>query len=176
MNLLKYLRIARSFTTSTNVRSIAVNSCQAHQTVKKHKFQLSKPVFDEKFYLDENNVEKINENIKLRKGVGDIHLVHEINNKLKDSKVNDEIRNELEVKLQEEMKKIPNQTHPDVWKYDDEPKVVSYYNEEPSFKTPPLEFSEICKKLNILRTEHLGNFAGHKSYYLMADLAEMVIN
>ena len=176
MNLLKCLRTVRSFATSKNLRSIAVNSCQVHQTENKHKFQLSKPVFDEKYLLDKNNIAKIDENIKLRKGVGDIHLVHEINNKLKDSSITDEARHELEVKLQEELKKIPNQTHPDVRKYEDEPKVVKYYNEEPSFKSAPLEFSEICKKLNILRTEHLGNFAGHKSYYLMADLAEMVIN
>lgn len=176
MNLLKCLRSMRSFTTSTNLRSIAVNSCQAHQTENKHKFHLSKPVFDEKFLLDKNNITKIDENNKLRKGVGDIYLVHEINKKLKDSSTNDEARHELEVKLQEELKKIPNQTHPDVRKYEDEPKVVNYYNDEPSFKQAPLEFSEICKKLNILRTEHLGNFAGHKSYYLMADLAEMVTN
>lgn len=175
MNLLKSFRTIRYFTTSANVRSTVVNSCQQDQEPKKHKFHLSRPVFDEKFLLDKNNIEKINENIKLRKGVGDIYLVHELNEKLRDTTLNTEERYELEAKLHEELKKIPNETHPEVRSYaDDEPKIVKLYNEEPTFKHSPLEFSEICKKLNILRAEHLSNFAGHKSYYLMNDLADMV--
>lgn len=174
MNYLKYLRLVRTFKTSTNIRSVAASHCQKDQTVTKHKFQLSKPVLDENFLLDKNNIEKINENIKLRKGVGDIFKVHELNNKLKDTTLSDDERNQIENDLQYELKIIPNQTHPDVKDIGDDPKVVSYYNEEPKFKHKPLEFSEICKKLNILRTDHLSNFSGHKTYYLMNDLAELV--
>lgn len=58
--------------------------------------------------------------------------------------------------------------------YGDDPKVVAYYNDKPEFKIKPLEFSEISKKLNLLRTDHLGNYAGHKAYFLMSDLAELV--
>lgn len=140
----------------------------------KHKFHLSKPVLNEKYLLDSNNIENINENIKLRKGVGDIHLVHDLHNKLKSDGLNDEARTALNNQLQEELKKIPNDTHPDVKGYADDPKVIAFYNEKPEFKHTPLEFSEIAKKLNLLRTDHLGNFAGHRTYFLMSDLADLV--
>lgn len=174
MNYLRHLRLIRSFTTSKSVQSTATKSCQQPLISRKHEFQLSKPVFDEKFLLDENNLEKINENIKLRKGVGDIYLVHEINKQLKEASLSENERFKLENKLQEELKKIPNSTHPDVMMYGEDPKDVRFFNDKPTFKHQPLEFSEICKKINILRTDHLSNFSGHKSYYLMGDLAAMV--
>jgi seryl-tRNA synthetase len=126
--------------------------------------------------LDQNNIDKINENVKLRKGVGDIFKAHELSNKLKDESLSVEERNQLEEDLHNELKSIPNQTHPAVKDIGDDPKIVEFYNEEPKFKHEPFEFSEICKKLNILRTDHLSNFSGHKTYYLMNDLAELVRN
>lgn len=145
----------------------AVKSCQ-------HKFQLSKPILNEKFLLDEKNIDSIDLNIKLRKGVGDIHLVHDI--KAKQSRSNQSDNAMLSHKLQEEIIKIPNDTHPEVRNYGNEPKVVAVFNEKPEFQHEPLEFSEIGRRLNLLRTEHLGNFAGHKTFFLMSDLAELVSN
>lgn len=176
MNYLKHLRLVRTFKTTTNLSSVLASRCQKDQTVTKHKFQLSRPVLDEKFLLDQNNIVKINENIKLRKGVGDIFKAHELKNKVKDESLSIEERNQLEEDLHNELKIIPNQTHPAAKDIGDDPKVVKYYNEKPTFKHKPLEFSEICKKLNILRTDHLSNFSGHKTYYLMNDLAELVSN
>lgn len=157
------------------LHSSAASSCQLAGEPKKHKFLLSKPpVFNEKYLLDLNNAEKISENIKLRKGVGDIHLIHDLHNQLKCDSLSKKKLTTLSDQLKEELKKVPNDTHPDVKDYGDDPKVVSYYNEKPQFKHKPLEFSEIAKKLNLLRTDHLGNFAGHRSYFLMNELAELV--
>lgn len=174
MNLLRHLRILRGFKTSANIQAIVANSCQDNSSANRHKFLLAKPCFDENYLLNEKNIEKINENIKQRKGVGDIYLVHSINSKLNDDSLSHEERDKLQNQLQEELRKIPNETHPAVKNYGEEPIVVEYFNEEPSFKHKPLEFSEICKKLNLLRTDYLGNFSGHKTYYLMNDLAELV--
>lgn len=168
------VRCLRRFNYIIRTHSTVANSCQQPTQSIKHKFLLSKPEFDEKVLLDEANVERIDENIKLRKGVGDIHKVHELNKKLMSDGLNPETKHSIAAQLHEEMRKIPNETHPDVKSYGDDPKVVSFFNDKPEFKHKALEFSEICKKLNLLRTDHLGNFAGHKSYYLMSDLAELV--
>lgn len=167
------LRHFKFIKTVSRTYATAVNSCQQNLKVKNHRFHLSNPIFDESYLLNPANVEEINENTKNRKGVGDIYLIHEINNKLRSDTVSDEEKASLKVQLQEELKKIPNQTHPEVKNYGDENKVVSYFNEKPTFKHKPLDFTEICKKINILRTDHLGNFNGSKSYYLMNDLAEL---
>lgn len=160
---LRHFRHVRKF---TRFQSVNVSSCHENSEPLNHKFLLSKPKLDEKFLLDNRNIEQISENIKLRKGVGDIYKVHELKNKLaKGEAVGDQ--------LQEELVKIPNFTHPDVSSYGDDPKVVDYYNDKPEFSHEPLEFSDICRKLNLLRTEHLGNFSGHKSYFLIGDLAEL---
>lgn len=156
----------------TRSQSTVASSCQEFKEPKKHKFTLSK--LNEKFLLDNKNIDKINENIKLRKGLGDIHLVHDLNNQLKSENLNSTEKINLKKKLQEELQKIPNFTHQEVRDYGEEPKVVAYFNEKPELKHKPLEFSEICRKLNLLRMDHLGNFAGHKSFYLMSDLAELV--
>lgn len=168
------LRHLRCFKRITKSYSTVVNSCQQYNEPKKHKFTLSSPVFNEEYLLDIKNINEISENTKLRKGVGDINLVHDLNNQLKNENLSSSDKIALNLKLQEAMKRIPNDTHPEVRSYGEEPKVIAYYNEKPEFKHKPLEFSEITKKLNLLRTEHLGNFAGHKSFFLMSDLAELV--
>lgn len=153
-----------------NVSQIASNAVSVRLN---HKFLLSEPSFDEKL-KDPKNISEIDKNIKIRKGVGDIHLVHDIINKLSDVNLSSSEKINQQKLLQDELKKIPNNTHPDVIDYGEHPKLVSYFNEKPKFKHNLLEFSEICKKLNLLRTDYLGNFSGHKSYYLMSDLAELV--
>lgn len=167
---LKHWRPILKFTRS---QSIKANSCHQESEPQKHKFLLSRPLLDEDYLLDCRNTETISANAKLRKGVGDIHLVHDLHKKLNES-LTAEDKTVLEQQIQDELKRIPNETHPEVRNYGDEPKIVSFYNEKQDFKHKPLEFSEICKKMNLLRTDHLGNFAGHKSFFLMSDLAELV--
>lgn len=153
--------------------STVVNTCQSNFEIPKHRFQLSTPVFDEEFLLNPQNVAEISENVNLRKGIGNIHLVYEINNRLKTEKLSDNERTMLKEQLHGELKKIPNRTHPEVRNYGEEPRVVGLFNEKPTYKHKPLDFLDICEKLNIIRTKHLGNFNGSKSYYLLNDLAEL---
>lgn len=139
-----------------------------------HKYILSVPEYDIEYLTNPVNVPEIEFNIEARKGIGDIKLVHELFKKLGESVLLQKEKYDLFETLQKEMRKLPNKTHPEVLKYGQEPKDVEYVNEKPVFDFKVKEFSEICRKLNILRTEHLGNFTGHKSYFLMSDLAELV--
>lgn len=141
-----------------------------------HKFHLDQPNYDTAYLLNPANVSQIEDNIEHRKGVGNIHLVHQLNNQLKSlPSANEGDRNRLKDQLQTELGKIPNKTHPDVLAHGTQPKVVRYYNDRPNFEGRKVfEFSEMAKKLNVFRMEKLGNFTGHKSYYLTGDLAELV--
>ncbi|XP_065090454.1 serine--tRNA ligase, mitochondrial [Ochlerotatus camptorhynchus] len=140
-----------------------------------HKFHLEQPNYDTDYLLNPTNAPQIEANIEHRKGVGNIHLVHQLSNRLKSlPSGNDSERNRLNNQLQEELRKIPNKTHPDVLAHGTQPKVVRYYNDKPNFEGRKVfEFSEMAKKLNVFRMEKLGNFTGHKSYYLTGDLVEL---
>jgi len=118
-------------------------------------------------------MEAISENAKLRKGVGNIQLVHELNNQLKNENLSSDEKLSLNQKLQDELRRIPNETHPDIIGYGEEPKLVAYYNEKPTYRHKPLDIARICNRLNLLRTDHLGPYTGSRSYFLMSDLAEL---
>ncbi|XP_058815849.1 serine--tRNA ligase, mitochondrial [Topomyia yanbarensis] len=139
------------------------------------KAHLSQPTYDTNYLLNPTKLSEILNNINHRKGIGNIQLVHEINDKIKGTPAEDKLeRSRLNAELQAELAKIPNRTHPDVLKYGTEPKIVEYYNIKPTFVAEKIyEFSEIAKKMNLFRAEKLGNFTGHKSYYLTGDLAEL---
>uniref|UniRef100_A0A8D8H4W0 serine--tRNA ligase n=1 Tax=Culex pipiens TaxID=7175 RepID=A0A8D8H4W0_CULPI len=142
-----------------------------------HKFHLVKPSYDTDYLLNPANIPEIQHNIEHRKGVGNIQLVHELNSKLRSLPTNagEAERSQLNDQLQAELRKIPNRTHPGVLQHGADPKVVRYYNEKPSLGegAKVFEFSEMTKKMNIFRMEKLGNFTGHKSYYLTGELAEL---
>ncbi|XP_055682231.1 serine--tRNA ligase, mitochondrial [Lutzomyia longipalpis] len=127
------------------------------------------PEFNLSYLLNPENTQKIAENIARRKNVGDIEKVHELARKLSHGTAEESTTKK---QLEEELYKIPNDTHPDVINYGDEPKIVQFVNEKRSFPFKALQFAELCRKNNLLRMENLGNFSGHKSYYLLGDLAE----
>uniref|UniRef100_A0AAG5DJL0 serine--tRNA ligase n=2 Tax=Anopheles atroparvus TaxID=41427 RepID=A0AAG5DJL0_ANOAO len=140
-----------------------------------HFFNLKQPIFDNGYLLNTANVADIEANINHRKGIGDIHLVHSINERLtKGTNLSEEERNVLSSQLLEEMGKIPNRTHPDVLSYGSDPRIVQRYNEHRKQDDRKyFQFGDICKKMNLYRMENLGNFTGHRSYYLTHELAEL---
>ncbi|KAG8190651.1 hypothetical protein JTE90_002605 [Oedothorax gibbosus] len=67
---------------------------------------------------------------------------------------------------------FPNDTHPRVRENkSEEPVVLEKVGSKPPFTYHPTNFDSLTKRLNVLRTKHLGNISGHKSYYLKNDLA-----
>ncbi|XP_036673224.3 uncharacterized protein SerRS-m [Drosophila suzukii] len=76
--------------------------------------------------------------------------------------------------LDVELEQLPNTTHPRLQDYGEEPRELAQYVHrvlppESSFK----EFSELARALNLYRMDHLGNYTGHKSYYLTGQLATL---
>lgn len=134
---------------------------------KRCKYSKIKPVMDVKYLLNPDNVPEIAENTTLRKGVGDIHQVHQ-------QLAKDGQRDRISPELESLLLKIPNKSHPEVRYLGDEPRVIRHYNDKPVFEFQSHQFQEIAHKNKWFRMEHLSNFTGHKSYYLMGDLAALV--
>ncbi|XP_050099469.1 serine--tRNA ligase, mitochondrial [Anopheles aquasalis] len=142
-----------------------------------HRFDLQQPTYNTDYLLDPANADEIEGNIRLRKGVGDIRLVHELQQRLQEA-ATDESRRQLADRLQTELGKLPNQTHPRLLSYEGKPRLVRRYNEPhvdraSTDNRPHYEFGDICKRMNLYRMESLGNFTGHRSYYLLDELAEL---
>ncbi|XP_017118953.1 serine--tRNA ligase, chloroplastic/mitochondrial [Drosophila elegans] len=76
--------------------------------------------------------------------------------------------------LQAELEQLPNSTHPRLQDYGEQPRELAQYVHR---QLPPQsslkEFSELARALNLYRMDHLGNYTGHKSYYLTGQLATL---
>ncbi|XP_050509579.1 serine--tRNA ligase, mitochondrial [Diabrotica virgifera virgifera] len=131
------------------------------------------PVFNEEYICDPNNVDAIENNILHRKGVGNIKLVHELKRKLEQADTHTSEYKDIRKQYYKELSLIPNNTHPDIFKYGDKPKEIKVVKDKKLFTFKCKEFSEITKRLNLVRTEQLGNVAGNRSYYIVGDLAEL---
>lgn len=86
-------------------------------------------------------------------------------------------KNELAKKLRSEFKKFPNQTHPAVLAYKKNAGNTEIESHGDAFekKNPAAkDYMSICNQQRAIRLAHLGNFTGHRSYYLMHGLAELV--
>ncbi|KAL1122612.1 hypothetical protein AAG570_002939 [Ranatra chinensis] len=131
---------------------------------------LPKPDFDFTYICEAKNRDEIAENIKRRKSTGDIDLILRLYEKLKgpvDSK------QDIEEELMGAVSKIPNRSHPDILKLNEEPDTVNIIGEKRKFTFKPLNFQEISKRLNLARTDGLTNLTGPRSYFLMDDLARL---
>ncbi|KAI5644352.1 tRNA synthetase class II core domain-containing protein [Phthorimaea operculella] len=134
----------------------------------------STPDIDVDYYCNTENVVEIKENIARRKGVGDITRVLETYNIFKHTPPSDTHYSSIREDLYKELSNLPNKTHPSVRDYQEEPVTVHELNEKRNFgKYTPLEFSEITRRLNLMRTDKLGQTCGHKSYYFLGELAEL---
>lgn len=106
--------------------------------------------------------------------MGDIDRVLQIYNALQTASLTDESCRTKNEELYQELCKLPNRTHPAVQQYQEEPCLVGELNSKRDFGAhDPLEFSEITRRLNLMRTDQLGHTCGHKSYYLLGELAEL---
>lgn len=131
------------------------------------------PDIDLKYYCDIKNASEIKANIKLRKGVGNIDRALEIYKAFQMASVSDALYNTMKEELYRELGKLPNRTHPNV-QYQEDPCQLNVLNNKRDFgEHSPLEFGEITRRLNLMRTEKLGHTCGHKSYYFLGELAEL---
>lgn len=151
-----------------------VFSVRELSTIKSHTFSLNSEFF-ESYIPDENAIEEIAAESKVRKSRGSVQLLrHHFKNyqTAKDS----EKKNEFRSKLVDELRKFPNKTHPTVLSYGSDSDKVELYafgdlhkNPIPNFKS----FQELGALSNTIRMSQLGNFCGSRSYYFMNSVAEL---
>lgn len=132
-----------------------------------------KPKLNYEYLCNPDNTQYIERLIKHRKNVGDIYKVLELRKKLKSVNQSSHEYQTLEKELEKEALKIPNDASPHLWAYGEEPKVLEYINPKPEFSFTPQEFSRLGQRLDILRTENLGNLTGTRSYFFKGALAEL---
>ncbi|XP_016952556.1 uncharacterized protein LOC108026232 [Drosophila biarmipes] len=76
--------------------------------------------------------------------------------------------------LDAELEQLPNATHPRLQDYGEESReLAQYVHRELPPQASLKEFSELARALNLYRMDHLGNYTGHKSYYLTGQLATL---
>uniref|UniRef100_A0A182QL34 serine--tRNA ligase n=1 Tax=Anopheles farauti TaxID=69004 RepID=A0A182QL34_9DIPT len=143
--------------------------------MSQQRFNRPQPTFDTEYLLNPANIPEIEANIQHRKGIGDIQLVHSLAKRLTAGpSLSEEERASIAKQLETEMGKIPNRTHPAVLEYGNEPRIIERFNEQrKTADRKYFQFGDICKKMNLYRMENLGNFTGHRSYYLTDELAEL---
>lgn len=132
------------------------------------------PDIDIDYYCNKRNILEIEKNINNRKGIGDINKVQKIFDLFKNTSSSDILYHNIKTDLYKELLNLPNKSHPVVETYKDTPKIVHQINKLKEFDDyKPLEFGEITKLLNLMRTDKLGNTCGTKSYYYLHELAEL---
>lgn len=129
--------------------------------------------FDLGYLCNPSNLPVILNNINKRKGVGDIVLVQNLKSQLDNCSVKNEDYDNVLSKLIEELRKLPNLTHPDILTYGEEPKSIKTVGSKRDFSFKPLSFDQISKRLKLVRTDQLGNLSGSRSYFLLGEMAEL---
>ncbi|XP_046750214.1 serine--tRNA ligase, mitochondrial [Diprion similis] len=131
-------------------------------SVPKVNLELPQPEYDIDYLCNVDNKQDIAENIKQRKGIGDIDKVH----RLLETSASREL-------LNIELEKIPNQTDPRILDYCKDGKVLNTCGSMPTFDFKPQEFEDLAKQLDLVRRENLGQLSGTRSYMLIGDLADL---
>ncbi|XP_022919660.2 serine--tRNA ligase, mitochondrial [Onthophagus taurus] len=130
------------------------------------------PDLDFAYLLNKDHTAEIKQNIVRRKGVGDIELVTALKMELDKTDPRAANYSALKARFYAESLRIPNETHPKVIQYGEESKIIRKTGEKRKV-AKPLDFQEIAKKLNLVRTEKLGSVTGSRSYFLQGEAAEL---
>ncbi|XP_073835254.1 seryl-tRNA synthetase, mitochondrial [Musca autumnalis] len=113
------------------------------------------------------DLDKLEENVMLRQHNNNVPQIRKLLSSIRPDNAQD-IKT-----LKSELFKLPNSTHPRLHDYGTEPKQVELFVPKGFRNTRATEFSEASKYMNLFRMDHLGNYTGHKSYYLFGKIAEM---
>jgi len=125
------------------------------------KLCMPEPKYNTDFLCNPANRDIISNNIKKRKGIGDIDKVLEYSGKPE----------KKELFLQE-LSKIPNCTHPMVIEYN-KPRLLKECGKKAEFDFEPKEFTELVSNLKAIRAQGLGPIAGQRAYAFLGDLAQL---
>ncbi|XP_045123604.1 serine--tRNA ligase, mitochondrial-like [Portunus trituberculatus] len=132
-----------------------------------------RPKLNYEYLYNPSNTKYIERLIQHRKNVGDIHKVLQLRQKLESVSESSHEYQLVQEELEKEALNIPNDASPHLWAYGEEPKVLEYVNPKPQFSFTPLELGQLGQRLDILRTENLGNVTGTRSYFFKGALAQL---
>ncbi|KAL2746344.1 hypothetical protein V1477_004714 [Vespula maculifrons] len=132
------------------------------KNIEEKKIRMPEPEYNIKFLCNPSNRDYIINNVKKRKGIGNIDKVLEL---YKQTEKHEMFLNELS--------KIPNDTDSVVFKYGDTPHRLKLCGSKPEFNFEPKEFSYLAKKLKLMRTQGLGALMGSRCYIFQGELAEL---
>ncbi|XP_067638256.1 serine--tRNA ligase, mitochondrial-like isoform X3 [Eurosta solidaginis] len=137
--------------------------CQVSRSASKY---VALRNFSSSFSKLRDELDTIEKNILLRKHTNNVSIIKSLLAELSEHPGNIDALKKLEL----EVGKLPNRTHERLIAYGEKPCEIQR-NQLPLPKVD--DFSTVCKDFNYIRTDHLGNFNGHKSYYLLGDLANL---
>ncbi|XP_060645306.1 serine--tRNA ligase, mitochondrial [Drosophila nasuta] len=142
-------------------RLMTTTTSQAHDTTTTTRGSVGKAA------LTSEQLNELEHNIELRHHRNNVPLIRQLIEKLQEGANNVELLSQLEDELQQ----LPNATNPRLLNYNNEPRELANYKHRTLPEQGAKEFSELARALNLFRMDHLGNFTGHKSYYLTGQLA-----
>lgn len=139
----------------------------------KEPFEMPNPELDWLYLLNEENTETIAENIKSRKGVGDIHKMMSLSRQL-DHEENPEKEEVLVQEIMSEGLNIPNSSHPDTIHGDETcAREIGLVGEKKEFDFEPWKTDFIGEKQGSTRISNLNFAHGERCLYFEADLARL---
>ncbi|CAH1790887.1 unnamed protein product [Owenia fusiformis] len=134
---------------------------------------LPEPTFDWLKLCDPRNTQQIEENIKNRKGVGDIYKVIQLWKDLQEIKTV-ELRKEVRQQVYREASQIPNESHPESPIGDESnANVLETVGEKKEFDFAVKSVVELGEHLDILRTSNVTLSSGPRTYYFKGALARL---
>ncbi|KAH8311973.1 hypothetical protein KR044_008829 [Drosophila immigrans] len=152
---MKLLATARQLLSRQSKRLMTTTTNRAHDTTTTGKPALTSEQLDE-----------LERNIELRHHRNNIPVIRQLLEKLQQG-----VDSKLERQLADELQQLPNATNPRLLGYDNQPYELASYKHRTLPEQGAKEFSELARAFNLYRMDHLGNFTGHKSYYLTGQLA-----
>lgn len=135
--------------------------------------KIPQPELELEYLCNTANRDEIKYNIDNRKGIGDIDKLLELHNKVKSLNASNPEYETVHNEFLTEAVKIPNKSHLDVVAYGEKPKVVKVIGERPKYDYKPRLFDFLTKRFDLLRTDNITNFTGHRSYFFMGQLADL---
>lgn len=167
--MLRILNLSKQFGLTAHSRLSLRRLCHRKE------FTIESDFFDT-HPIDRQTLEAFTKLDSERKSGANIEIVRDLFAKY-ESETNVQRKNDLATKLRNEFKRFPNQTHPTVLAYgaDAANTEVDSHGDASEKKNPSgKDYATLCKLLNTIRLEQLGNFTGSRSYYFMHGIAELV--
>ncbi|XP_064550404.1 serine--tRNA ligase, mitochondrial [Drosophila montana] len=118
--------------------------------------------------LTSAQLDELEQNVQMRQHKNNVPRIRQLVEALRQGGQTEDV---LRLQLAAELQQLPNATHPRLLAYDNQPMELANYKHRVLPQQGAKEFSELARALSLYRMEHLGNYTGHKSYYLTGQLA-----